>query len=82
MNKFEEELDQIDWSDVLLTDDLESSCESFIGTINKMKEKFTKTFKNRCIKNNLPWFNEQLWDLRDQVMMDKFLKNLRNKVVN
>ncbi len=47
MNKFEEELDHIDWRNVLLTDDLEVSCGSFIGTINKIKEKFTKTFKKR-----------------------------------
>ena len=46
MNTFREELGQIEWTDVLQTDDLEASCESFIGTVNKTKEKYTKPFKN------------------------------------
>ena len=40
MDKFKEELGHIDWSDVLLSNDLEASCESFIETINGIKEKY------------------------------------------
>lgn len=54
MNAFKEELSQTDWRDVLLTDDIDASCESFIGTINRLKEKYTKTFKNGRRKGNLP----------------------------
>jgi len=63
MNAFKEELSQTDWRDVLLTDDIDASCESFFGTINRLKEKYTKPFKNRWSKGNLPWFNDHLCDL-------------------
>ena len=46
MNTFKEELGQTEWTYVLQTDDLEASGESFIGTVNKTKEKYTKPFKN------------------------------------
>ena len=59
INTFKKELGQIDWTDVLQTDDLEASCESFIGTVNTIKEKCNKPFKNRHAKS-LPWFNEKL----------------------
>lgn len=36
MNAFKEELSQTDWRDVLFIDDIDASCESFIGTINKL----------------------------------------------
>ncbi len=60
MNALKEELGQTDWSDVLLEDDIEASCESFIGTINRIKEKYTKSSKNRCSKSSLPWLNDHL----------------------
>jgi len=95
MNAFKEELSQTDWRDVLLTDDIDASCESFFGTINRFKEKYTKPFKNRQSKGNLPWFNDHLCDLmkkrdfalkvalKSKLITDRqIFTNLRNKVVN
>jgi len=95
MNAFKEELSQTDWRDVLLTDDIDASCESFFGTINRFKEKYTKPFKNRQSKGNLPWFNDHLCDLmkkrdfalkvalKSKLITDRHIfTNLRNKVVN
>ena len=50
MNAFKEELGQIEWIDVLQTDDLETSCESFIGTVNKIKEIYNKPFKKDVLR--------------------------------
>ena len=61
MNAFKEELGQIEWIDVLQTDDLETSCESFIGTVNKIKEIYNKPFKNRLRVTYLGLIRN--WDL-------------------
>ena len=48
INAFKEEPSQTDWRDVLITDDIDASSESFIGTINRIKEKYIKTAPLGC----------------------------------
>ena len=55
MNAFKEEnRSQIDWRDVLLTDDIDASCKSFVGTINRIKDKYIKTFKMDSVRVTYP----------------------------
>lgn len=61
MSNFETALKQIEWSNLLSCEDIDSSCNTFLTTINKVLSSFTRKVQcNTRKKNILPWLNEAL----------------------
>jgi len=61
---FNTEIHNLDWGDVLSSENLEHSCQLFTSKINVVRDKFTVKIKRKNRnKVNLPWFSEYLWKL-------------------
>lgn len=62
MINFENAINQIDWSDLLTSEDIENSCSTFLTTINEIRITFTRKVKHKYgQKRTLPWLNDTVW---------------------
>ena len=58
------EINSLNWDDVLSSDDLDYGCDTFTHRINTVRERFNVRIQIKSKnKNSLPWFNENLWKL-------------------
>ena len=60
MPQFENKLNNVDWTEVLQTNELESCCINLIKTLTDLINKFTKQFKKRQPRATLPWLNNDI----------------------
>ena len=94
INYFKSQFRQLSWSEFLSPDNLDDTAESLMTMINKVKSEFSKNITYSSKKQNLPWFNEQVWALmrqRDYALKTaiksglaqdrRIFQQLRNKVV-
>ncbi|KAG7526776.1 hypothetical protein JOB18_045141 [Solea senegalensis] len=93
---FDNEINNLDWGDILSSENLENSCQLFTSKINIVRDKhIVKNKRKNKNKVNLPWFSEILWQLmksKDAALKKAIktkrdtdilvYKNLRNKVIN
>lgn len=67
MDKFKSALNDIDWTDLLVIEDIENSCSMFSSTINIIYLYNRRMSHRPRQKNSLPWLNEALWkQMRDR----------------
>ena len=94
MKQFENELNNIDWNNVLQTSDLDNCCNTVIKILTELIEKYTQIFKCKRRRVSLPWLNNdirQLMKKRDFALKKSLstklntdfliFKGLRNMVV-
>ena len=92
---FDNEINNMDWSDILSSENLELCCQLFTSKIDVVRDKYTvKSQRKNRNKVNLPWFSENLWQLmknRDTALKRAIktkrdtdllvYKGLRNRVI-
>lgn len=61
--QLENELNHIDWNDVLQTNDLDDCCNTLIKTLTELIEKYIKIFKCKRRRVTLPWLNNDIRQL-------------------
>lgn len=92
--QLENELNHIDWNDVLQANDLDDCCNTLIKTLTELIEKYIKIFKCKRRRVSLPWLNNDIRQLikkRDLALKKSLstklntdlliFKGLRNMVV-
>ena len=55
-----EEIQNVDWSNILESNDIEVSSDIFIKKVNEIIMHFTKKGKSKEHRNNLPWLNNEV----------------------
>jgi len=94
LTQVKNDLDNLDWNNVLQSNDLENCCNSLMKNLTNLIEKYSKTFKGMQRKASLPWLNNdirQLMKKSDYALKKSLLskthidllnfKGLRNAVV-
>jgi len=94
LTQVKNDLDNLDWNNVLQSNDLENCCNSLMKNLTNLIEKYIKTFKGMQRKASLPWLNNdirQLMKKSDYALKKSLLsktnidllnfKGLRNAVV-
>lgn len=94
LTQVKNDLDHLDWNNVLQSNDLENCCNSLMKNLTNLIGKYSKTFKGTQRKASLPWLNNdtrQLMKKRDYALKKALLsktntdflifKGLRNAVV-
>ena len=89
-----EEIQNVDWSNILENNDIEASSDSFIKKLNDIVTHFTKKGNSKQRKNDLPWLNNEIiklmksrdnalkQSLRTRTASDRHIfTSLRNKVL-
>lgn len=62
---FDNEINGLVWEVILSTEDVEHGCNLFTTKIKSVRERFTfKAQRKHSRKANLPWFSENLWQMK------------------
>ncbi|OON91327.1 MAG: hypothetical protein ATN33_01430 [Epulopiscium sp. Nele67-Bin001] len=94
LQSLNEEIQKVDWSDILKNNDVEASSDSFIKKVNDVIIRFMKKGKSKQHRNHLPWLNNEIiklmknrdnalkQSLRTRTISDRHIfTSLRNKVL-
>lgn len=67
MKNLETALSEVNWSDLIIYDNVNDNCNAFMAVIQKTIKSFMKNIKQKPRKrNHLPWLNSTIWSLMKQ----------------